>query len=90
MKDTKIGPCVQSIFYDRWTETTEVAFQTLPFVDQHCGLFEAEKFVVFVFSVLHELLESFRLMMVILRLFDRTDLHACLDYLKRLQHQATE
>jgi len=29
-------------------------------------------------------------MLVILRLFDRTDLHACLDHLQWLQHQATD
>lgn len=89
VKDTKIGACIQSIFYDRWTEAAEVAFHALPFVDQHCSLLEAEELVVLVFRVRHEFLESFRLMLVILRLFNRTDLHACLDYLQWLQDQAT-
>ena len=90
VKDTKIGACIQSIFYDRWTEAAEVAFQALPLVDQHRSLLEAEELVVLVFRVGHEFLESFRLMLVILRLFNGANLHACLDHLQRLQHQPTD
>ena len=44
---------------------------------------------MFVFRVGHEILESFRLMLVILRLFNSTYLHACLDQFQLLLRESS-
>jgi len=54
-------------------------------MDQNGGLLEAEEFVMFVFSIGHDLFECFALMVVISRFIDWTDLHRSLDDLKWLQ-----